>query len=50
MQAQKVDSLQTDRKPQDPENGHLSVYALYGQESDFFRLNFNEKHKVDRVR
>ena len=25
-----VDSFQTDRKPQDPENGHLSVNALHG--------------------
>ena len=45
-----VDSFQTDRKPQDPENGHLSVNALYGQECELFRLNFNWRQKVDRVR
>jgi hypothetical protein len=28
-----VNSFQTDRKPQGPENGHLSVNALHGQES-----------------
>ena len=50
VQAREVDSFQTDRKPQDPENGHLSVNALHGQEIELFRLNFNWRRKVDRVR
>ena len=50
MQAREVDSFQTDRKPQDPDNGHLSVNALNGQESELFRLIFNWRRKVDRVR
>ena len=49
MQAWEVDSFQTDRKPQEPENGHLSVNALHGQERNLFQLNFNWIRKVGRV-
>ena len=44
------ESFQTERKPQYPDNGHLSVNALNGQESELFRLNFDWRRKVDRVR
>ena len=36
-------SFQTDRKPQDPENGHLPVNALHCQESELYQLNFNRR-------
>ena len=50
MQAWEVDFFQTGRKPQHPENGHLSDVALNGQEKELFRLNLNWGRKIDRVR
>ena len=50
LHAHESDSFQNDRKSQDPENGHLSVNALHGQESKLIRPNLNCRQKEDRVR